>query len=90
MSYGLVMHYNVFFFCQQSDQYIHPIQKQQEDDQLTAVNVDTSHLDSPPKPKEVKNWPKKALNVGQITAVAINLDGNPVIFHRADRVWNEE
>lgn len=47
-------------------------------------------MDSPPKPKEVKNWPKTPLNVGQITAVAINPEGNPVIFHRGSRVWTEE
>lgn len=67
-------------------------QNAQVDGEVVLQNmagVDTTHLDSPPKPREVKNWPHSTLNVGQITAVAINADGNPVIFHRADRVWDE-
>jgi hypothetical protein len=48
------------------------------------------NADSPPKPKEVKNWPLHPLNVGQITAVAVDTKGNPVLFHRADRIWTVE
>lgn len=49
------------------------------------------NVDSPPKPREIKDWPTVALkNIGQITAVSVNPDGNPVIFHRADRVWTAE
>lgn len=49
------------------------------------------NVDSPPKPKEIKGWPMVALkNIGQITAVSVNPDGNPVIFHRAERVWSAE
>uniref|UniRef100_A0A336N1C7 peptidylamidoglycolate lyase n=1 Tax=Culicoides sonorensis TaxID=179676 RepID=A0A336N1C7_CULSO len=49
------------------------------------------NVDSPPKPKEIKGWPSVPLkNIGQITAVSVNPDGNPVIFHRADRVWTAE
>lgn len=48
------------------------------------------NVDSPPKPREIKGWPKVKTEFGQITAVAINTDGNPVIFHRADRVWKAE
>lgn len=44
---------------------------------------------SPPRPKEVADWPKEPLDVGQITAVSINSKGQPVIFHRADRRWDE-
>lgn len=51
--------------------------------------MDTTHLDSPPKPKVVPDWPEKELNVGQISAVAIDNEGNPVIFHRAGNVWDE-
>ncbi|XP_035435634.2 peptidyl-alpha-hydroxyglycine alpha-amidating lyase 2-like [Spodoptera frugiperda] len=41
------------------------------------------------RPQEVKDWPQTSLNVGQITAVSINSLGQPVIFHRAERVWDE-
>ena len=41
------------------------------------------------RPQEVKDWPQTALNVGQITSVSINSLGQPVIFHRAERVWDE-
>lgn len=55
-----------------------------------SARVATSELERPPRPKEIKSWPASALRVGQITAVAINPDGNPVIFHRGERVWTEE
>ncbi|XP_041984637.1 peptidyl-alpha-hydroxyglycine alpha-amidating lyase 2-like [Aricia agestis] len=41
------------------------------------------------RPQEVKGWPQQSLNVGQITAVSINSLAQPVIFHRAERVWDE-
>lgn len=44
----------------------------------------------PPKPREIRGWPKNELKLGQVTAVAIHPDGNPVLFHRHDRVWKEE
>lgn len=44
----------------------------------------------PPSPKKVNDWPKLDLRLGQVTAVSIGLDGHPVIFHRADRIWTEE
>lgn len=43
-----------------------------------------------PKPKQVSDWPKWDLRLGQVTAVAIGVDGHPVIFHRADRIWTDE
>lgn len=52
--------------------------------------VDTSHLDSPPKPRAVENWPHESHEFGQVTAVSINRDGNPVIFHRGHRTWTAE
>lgn len=57
---------------------------------LSSRGASASALVKPPRPKEVTNWPSTNLRVGQITAVAINPDGNPVIFHRGDRIWNEE
>lgn len=57
---------------------------------VAAAPVDTGHLDSPPKPRAVADWPPVALHVGQISAVAVNADGNPVIFHRGERVWDAE
>jgi peptidylamidoglycolate lyase len=45
-------------------------------------------VDSPPKPVLVKEWPETTMEFGQISAVAINPDGNPVIFHRCERIWD--
>ncbi len=38
----------------------------------------------------VPNWPPKetADRLGQVSGVAIDVYGNPVIFHRGDRTWN--
>ena len=41
-----------------------------------------------PTPVLVENWPVNRHNFGQITAVSIDPQGNPVIFHRADRYWD--
>lgn len=41
-----------------------------------------------PTPVLVENWPANNQNFGQITAVSIDPQGNPVIFHRADRYWD--
>lgn len=43
----------------------------------------------PDTPKAVTNWPAKALQLGQVSGVAVNSDLQPVIFHRSDRVWDE-
>lgn len=43
-----------------------------------------------PKPVQVTDWPKLDLRLGQVVAVSIGLDGHPVIFHRADRIWTDE
>ncbi|KAF5307215.1 hypothetical protein FQR65_LT00731 [Abscondita terminalis] len=39
-------------------------------------------------PQEVENWPEANLNLGQVSGVAININEEPVIFHRGDRVWD--
>lgn len=54
------------------------------------TSVQTYPTVNSPKPKQVSDWPKWDLRLGQVTAVAIGIDGHPVIFHRADRVWTEE
>ncbi|XP_005189365.1 peptidyl-alpha-hydroxyglycine alpha-amidating lyase 2 [Musca domestica] len=41
-----------------------------------------------PTPVLVENWPKTNHKLGQVTAVSIDTQGKPVIFHRADRYWN--
>ncbi|XP_075166467.1 peptidyl-alpha-hydroxyglycine-alpha-amidating lyase 2 [Haematobia irritans] len=41
-----------------------------------------------PTPVLVENWPTVSHRFGQISAVAIDPEGNPVIFHRADRYWD--
>lgn len=39
-------------------------------------------------PQEVENWPEVDLNLGQVSGVSVNVHQQPVIFHRADRVWD--
>lgn len=39
---------------------------------------------------QVADWPKLDLRLGQVVAVSIGIDGHPVIFHRADRIWTDE
>lgn len=59
--------------------------------ELKAVAADVpAVMEPPPKPRQIDDWPKQDLHLGQVTAVAIHPDGNPVLFHRHDRVWNEE
>ncbi|XP_013113823.1 peptidyl-alpha-hydroxyglycine alpha-amidating lyase 2 [Stomoxys calcitrans] len=41
-----------------------------------------------PTPVLVENWPTVPHSLGQISAVSIDTEGNPVIFHRADRYWD--
>ncbi|XP_039278160.1 peptidyl-alpha-hydroxyglycine alpha-amidating lyase 2-like [Nilaparvata lugens] len=51
----------------------------------------TQVLDNAPlHPQEVVGWPKTELKVGQISGVTVNNVGQPVIFHRADRVWDSD
>lgn len=38
----------------------------------------------------MSDWPKLDLRLGQVVAVSIGVDGHPVIFHRADRIWTDE
>ncbi|XP_014247154.1 peptidyl-alpha-hydroxyglycine alpha-amidating lyase 2-like [Cimex lectularius] len=43
-----------------------------------------------PKPTEVRNWGTKLEStVGQISGVSVNSKGQPVIFHRGPRKWDE-
>ncbi|XP_055379874.1 peptidyl-alpha-hydroxyglycine alpha-amidating lyase 2 [Condylostylus longicornis] len=42
-----------------------------------------------PTPILVENWPQNKLELGQVVAVSINPSGNPVIFHRGNRIWDE-
>lgn len=43
---------------------------------------------SVPTPVLVENWPTEQHSFGQVTAVAVDPQGNPVVFHRADRYWD--
>ncbi|XP_008195286.1 peptidyl-alpha-hydroxyglycine alpha-amidating lyase 2 isoform X2 [Tribolium castaneum] len=45
--------------------------------------------DKPDVPRAVKNWPKKPLKLGQVSGVSVNSAFQPVIFHRADRVFDQ-
>ncbi|GFG28803.1 hypothetical protein Cfor_03029 [Coptotermes formosanus] len=39
-------------------------------------------------PEEVVGWPRPLPHLGQVTGVAVNSRGQPVIFHRGPRVWD--
>ncbi|KAK2588658.1 hypothetical protein KPH14_001559 [Odynerus spinipes] len=40
----------------------------------------------PLQPVEDRNW-KSPQNLGQVSGVSVDPSGNPVVFHRGDRVW---
>ncbi|XKL59861.1 hypothetical protein PGB90_000877 [Kerria lacca] len=69
-----------------------------EDDELLSVAPEQSILSSvtnqnhgvAPRPKEVQNWPQGKLpHSGEISGVSINRVGQPVIFHRGPRTFND-
>ncbi|PSN54611.1 Peptidyl-alpha-hydroxyglycine alpha-amidating lyase 1 [Blattella germanica] len=39
--------------------------------------------------KLTQNWPDPSKKLGQLSAVSIDADGNIVVFHRGDRVWDD-
>ncbi|XP_069701014.1 peptidyl-alpha-hydroxyglycine alpha-amidating lyase 2 [Periplaneta americana] len=43
---------------------------------------------TPRRPQEVPDWPRPLPHLGQVTGVAVNTRGQPVIFHRGPRVWD--
>lgn len=55
-----------------------------------SFSTDTTSVQNVPKPRQISDWPKLDLRLGQVVAVSIGVDGHPVIFHRADRVWTDE
>lgn len=38
----------------------------------------------------VENWPTPSKQLGAISAVALDVYKNVVVFHRQDRIWNSE
>lgn len=62
---------------------------QENENDLNRETERELQISGPPVPREIENWPTEPLDAGQITAVSINSKGQPVIFHRADRVWDE-
>jgi peptidylamidoglycolate lyase len=36
----------------------------------------------------VESWPDATKKLGQLSAVSVDVDGNIVVFHRGDRVWD--
>ncbi|KAG5881403.1 hypothetical protein JTB14_008916 [Gonioctena quinquepunctata] len=46
-------------------------------------------VDKPDVPRAVKQWPQEPLALGQVSGVSVNSVLQPVIFHRADRVWDQ-
>ncbi|KDR10480.1 peptidyl-alpha-hydroxyglycine alpha-amidating lyase 2-like [Zootermopsis nevadensis] len=75
----------------------HPgIQIQDLDDELYTevrdlLNKHATHrapANALSRPKEVVGWPRPLPHLGQVTGVAVNSRGQPVIFHRGPRVWD--
>ncbi|XP_065215732.1 peptidyl-alpha-hydroxyglycine alpha-amidating lyase 2-like [Planococcus citri] len=61
-----------------------------EDDDVIGNRAEQPILIPPPRPKEVENWPQAKLpHLGEISGVTINRVGQPVIFHRGSRNFNE-
>ena len=44
----------------------------------------------PPQLQDIPKWPSQQAKtkLGQVSGVAMDTDGNLVVFHRADRHWN--
>ncbi|KAL6953013.1 chondroitin AC lyase, partial [Sarracenia purpurea var. burkii] len=60
------------------------------DDDVIGNRIEQPSIISPPRPKEVENWPHAKLpHLGEISGVTINRVGQPVIFHRGSRNFNE-
>lgn len=62
------------------------------DEPSTPLNTEIEERPPPksPRPKQMSDWPKLDLRLGQVVAISIGTDGHPVLFHRADRIWTEE
>ncbi|XP_017123406.1 peptidyl-alpha-hydroxyglycine alpha-amidating lyase 2 [Drosophila elegans] len=66
------------------------------DDDALALQNQRSYDNVPlpaasvPTPVLVENWPteQQQHSFGQVTAVAVDPQGNPVVFHRAERYWD--
>ncbi|XP_037946820.1 peptidyl-alpha-hydroxyglycine alpha-amidating lyase 2-like [Teleopsis dalmanni] len=60
--------------------------------EIIPLETSNTNTDAPPPtiptPVLVENWPTSDHSFGQVTAVSIDPQGNPVIFHRADRYWD--
>ncbi|XP_038076375.1 peptidyl-glycine alpha-amidating monooxygenase B-like [Patiria miniata] len=71
------------------------IVKTSEEEGRSTEKINTDGNDKKDKDKEssenlsmVDGWPVyDGLNLGQVAGVAVGLDGDVLIFHRADRVW---
>ncbi|ELT97260.1 hypothetical protein CAPTEDRAFT_170310 [Capitella teleta] len=60
------------------------------DDDDTRVTLDDDEMDECNGHLEVvEGWPKEDLHLGQIGGVAVCKDGHPVVFHRSQRVFDE-
>lgn len=65
-----------------------------DDESSSSVYGESSSIVNPvaparvPTPVLVENWPTTSHRFGQVTAVSIDNQGNPVIFHRGDRYWD--
>ncbi|XP_077988747.1 peptidyl-glycine alpha-amidating monooxygenase-like [Glandiceps talaboti] len=58
-----------------------------EDEQTTSQPKNSKDEPSKDVYSEVEEWPSLDITLGQITAVDVDLNGDIVFFHRADRSW---
>lgn len=54
----------------------------------SRINNEPKELKKPSKPVKIENWPRQDLKLGQVSAVSVDEEGNPVIFHRGNAVWD--
>ncbi|PNF36923.1 Peptidyl-alpha-hydroxyglycine alpha-amidating lyase 2 [Cryptotermes secundus] len=57
-------------------------------DLLSKHAAHQAPVSAPRRPREVVGWPRPLPHLGQVTGVAVNSRGQPVVFHRGPRVWD--
>ncbi|VEN55884.1 unnamed protein product [Callosobruchus maculatus] len=68
--------------------YLNNYASYQADQAVAEAREDEN--DKPDVPRAVKKWPVEDLHLGQVSGVSVNSALQPVVFHRADRVWDRD